>query len=115
MKRTLMAALIALAGIVQAAKVSSVTVKMSDGTDVNTGDVTARCQVKVGDEFDPEQCARDVRALRDAGEYDNIVLKAEQGAKGIDITYVVTPKLRFQGPLNVTGNDYWSVSKITSL
>ncbi len=115
MKRTLMAALIALAGIVQAAKVSSVTVKMSDGTDVNTGDVTARCQVKVGDEFDPEQCARDVRALRDAGEYDNIVLKAEQGAKGIDITYVVTPKLRFQGPLNVTGNDYWSVSKINSL
>ena len=38
MKRTLMAALIALAGIVQAAKVSSVTVKMSDGTDVNTGE-----------------------------------------------------------------------------
>ena len=115
MKITLLAAFLALVGMVQAAKVSSVSVKMSDGTDLNTGDVTARCQVKVGDEFDPEQCARDVRALRDAGEYDNIVLKAEHGAKGIDITYVVTPKLRFQGPLNVNGNDYWSVSKITSL
>ena len=77
MKITLLAALLALAGMLQAAKVSSVSVKMSDGTDLNTGDVIARCQVKVGDEFDPEQCARDVRALRDVGEYDNIVLKAE--------------------------------------
>ena len=115
MKITLLAALLAIAGMTQAAKVSSVSVKMSDGTDLNTGDVIARCQVKVGDEFDPEQCARDVRALRDVGEYDNIVLKAEHGANGIDITYVVTPKLRFQGPLNVNGNDYWSRSKITSL
>ena len=67
MKKTLLAALLALAGTVQAAKVTSVSVKMSDGSDV-TGDVTARCQVKVGDEYDPGQCARDVRALRDAGE-----------------------------------------------
>jgi hypothetical protein len=35
--------------------------------------------------------------------------------KGIDVIYIVTRKLRFQGPLNVTGNDYWSVSKITKL
>ena len=114
MKKTLLAALLALAGTVQAAKVTSVSVKMSDGSDV-TGDVTARCQVKVGDEYDPGQCARDVRALRDAGEYDNITVKVEHGANGIDVIYVVTPKLRFQGPLNVTGNDFWSVSKITSL
>ena len=113
MKRMLLAAAIALACAAQAARVASVTVKMSDGSTVNTGDVTARCQVKVGDEYDPSQCARDVRALRDTDEYDNITVKAEHGAKGIDITYIVTPKLRFQGPLNVTGNDYWSVSKIT--
>ena len=114
MKKTLLAALLALAGMVQAAKVASVNVKMSDGS-VVTGDVTARCQVKVGDEYDPSQCARDVRALRDTGEYEDIAVKADHGAEGIDITYVVTPKLRFQGPLNVTGNDYWSLSKITSL
>ncbi len=114
MKKTLLAALLALAGTVQAAKVTSVAVRMSDGSDV-TGDVTARCQLKVGDEYDPQQCARDVRALRDTGEYDDIAVEAEHGAKGIDVTYVVKPKLRFQGPLNVTGNDYWSVSKITSL
>ena len=114
MKKTLLAALLALAGMVQAAKVTSVNVKMSDGSAV-TGDVTARCQVKVGDEYDPAQCARDVAALRDTGEYDNITVKADHGASGIDVTYVVTPKLRFQGPLNVTGNDFWSLSKITSL
>ena len=114
MKKTLLAALLALAGMVQAAKVTSVNVKMSDGSGV-TGDVTARCQVKVGDEYDPSQCARDVRALRDTGEYEDITVKADHGATGIDVTYVVTPKLRFQGPLNVTGNDFWSLSKITSL
>ncbi len=115
MRKMLLAAVLAMAWAGQAAKVSSVTVKMSDGSDVNTSDVTARCQVKVGDDYDPTQCARDVRALRDSGEYDDITVKAEHGAKGIDITYLVTRKLRFQGPLNVTGNDYWSVSKITKL
>ena len=115
MRKMLLAAVLALAWSGQAAKVSSVTVRMSDGSDVNTGDVTARCQVKVGDEYDPGQCARDVRALRDSGEYDDIAVKAEHGPKGIDVIYIVTRKLRFQGPLNVTGNDYWSVSKITKL
>ena len=115
MKTMLLAALLAFAGMAQAAKVSSVSVKMSDGSDVNTGDVAARCQVKVGDEYDPLQCSRDVRALRDAGEYDNITVEATHGTAGIDVTYVITPKLRFQGPLNVIGNDYWSVSKITRL
>ncbi len=115
MKKVLLTVLLAWAGVGLAARVSSVTVEMSDGSDVNTGDVIARCQVKVGDEYDPAQCARDVRALRDAGEYDDITVKADHGAKGIDITYVIVRKLRFQGPLNVTGNDYWSVSKIAKL
>ena len=47
-----------------AAKVSSVSVKLADGGE-DTGDVLARCMVKAGDEYDPQQCARDVRTLRD--------------------------------------------------
>ena len=97
-----------------AAKVASVAVKTVDG-DEQTGDILARCQVKAGDEYDPQQCARDVRALRDAGEFDEISVKAEQGADGISVTYVVKRKMRFQGPLNVKGNDYWGVGKITQL
>ena len=97
-----------------AAKVSSVSVKLADGGE-DTGDVLARCMVKAGDEYDPQQCARDVRTLRDANEFEDITVKAEQSADGVAVTYVVTRKKRFQGPLNVKGNDYWGVGKITDL
>ena len=97
-----------------AAKVSSVSVKLSDGGK-DAGDVLARCMVKAGDEYDPQQCARDVRALRDANEFENISVKAEQSKDGVAVTYLVTRKKRFKGPLNVKGNDYWGVGKITDL
>ncbi len=97
-----------------AAKVSSVSVKMSDGGE-DTGDVLARCMVKAGDEYDPQQCARDVRTLRDANEFEDISVKAEQAADGVAVTYLVTRKKRFKGPLNVKGNDFWGVGKITDL
>ena len=97
-----------------AAKVSSVTVKMADGGE-DTGDALARCMVKAGDEYDPQQCARDVRTLRDSNAFEDITVKAEQAAYGVAVTYVITRKRRFQGPLNVKGNDFWNVSKITSL
>ena len=97
-----------------AAKVSSVSVKLADGGE-DAGDVLARCMVKAGDEYDPQQCARDVRTLRDTNEFEDITVKADQAADGVSVTYVVTRKKRFQGPLNVKGNDYWGVGKITNL
>ena len=97
-----------------AAKVSSVSVKLADGGE-DTGDVLARCMVKAGDEYDPQQCARDVRTLRDTNEFEDIAVKANQAADGVSVVYVVTRKKRFQGPLNVKGNDYWGVGKITNL
>ncbi len=112
MKRGVLAVALAVTCATFAAKVASVTVKSADGAVDGVGDVAARCQMRVGDEYDPAQCARDVRALRDAGEFDDIVVKAEQGAKGIDITYVVTHKMRFQGPLGVKGCEYWNEGKI---
>ena len=84
MKRMVLAVALAMAGAAAAAKVSSVSVKAADGDAGDVGDVAARCQVKVGDEYDPAQCARDVRALRDAGEFDDITVSAEHGADGID-------------------------------
>lgn len=111
MKRMVLAAALAVAGMASAAKVASVSVKTADGVE-DVGDAAARCQVKVGDEYDPAQCARDVRALRDAGTFDDIVVKAEQGVNGVDVTYVVKHKMRFQGPLAVKGCDYWNEGKI---
>lgn len=112
MKRMVLAVALAVAGMASAAKVASVSVKAADGDVEDVGDAAARCQVKVGDEYDPAQCARDVRALRDAGTFDDIVVKAEQGLNGVDVTYVVKHKMRFQGPLAVKGCDYWNEGKI---
>lgn len=112
MKRMVLAVALAVAGMASAAKVASVSVKAADGDVEDVGDAAARCQVKVGDEYDPAQCARDVRALRDAGTFDDIVVKAEQGVNGVDVTYVVKHKMRFQGPLAVKGCDYWNEGKI---
>lgn len=112
MKRMVLAVALAVAGMASAAKVASVSVKAADGDMEDVGDAAARCQVKVGDEYDPAQCARDVRALRDAGTFDDIVVKAEQGVNGVDVTYVVKHKMRFQGPLAVKGCDYWNEGKI---
>lgn len=112
MKRMVLSVALAVAGMASAAKVASVSVKAADGDVEDVGDAAARCQVKVGDEYDPAQCARDVRALRDAGTFDDIVVKAEQGVNGVDVTYVVKHKMRFQGPLAVKGCDYWNEGKI---
>lgn len=112
MKRMVLAVALAVVGMASAAKVASVSVKAADGDVEDVGDAAARCQVKVGDEYDPAQCARDVRALRDAGTFDDIVVKAEQGVNGVDVTYVVKHKMRFQGPLAVKGCDYWNEGKI---
>ena len=112
MKRMVLAVALAVAGMASAAKVASVSVKAADGDVEDVGDAAARCQVKVGDEYDPAQCARDVRALRDAGTFDDIVVKAEQGLNGVDVTYVVKHKMRVQGPLAVKGCDYWNEGKI---
>ena len=112
MKRMVLAVALAVAGMASAAKVASVSVKAADGDVEDVGAAAARCQVKVGDEYDPAQCARDVRALRDAGTFDDIVVKAEQGLNGVDVTYVVKHKMRFQGPLVVKGCDYWNEGKI---
>ena len=117
MRKLLLTTAVALMGAlaVQAVKVASVSVKLAEGADDNIGDVVARCLVKVGDEYDPAQCARDVQALRDSGEFEDIAVRAEQGSSGIDVVYVVTRKMRFVGPLSVRGNDYWGESKIAKL
>jgi len=113
MKRIIVATLVAAAVLqLQAAKVVNVTARSARGGDADISDVMARCEVKVGSQYDPAACARDVKALRDSGEYEDISVEAKHVGDGIDITYVITPKPRYQGPLNCKGNEYWNASKI---
>ena len=92
MKRLLtVAALFGAALQLQAAKVVNVSVRGSRSGDVSVSDVTARCEVKTGSEYDPAACARDVKALRDTGEYEDISVEAKHVDGGIDVVYVVVP------------------------
>ena len=113
MKKLTLAAAIAAATVqLYAAKVVNVSARLSKGGDADVSDVTARCEVKPGLEYDPAACARDVKALRDSGEYEDITVEAKHVADGIDVTYLITPKPRYLGPLNCKGNEYWNASKI---
>ncbi|MBO5941433.1 MAG: outer membrane protein assembly factor BamA [Kiritimatiellae bacterium] len=111
-KLVLVAAIFAAAVGLQAAKVVNVTARSSRAGDASLSGVTARCEVKVGMEYDPAACARDVKSLRDAGEYEDISVEASHVDGGIEIVYVITPKPRYHGPLNCKGNTYWNASKI---
>ncbi len=117
MKRCLMAMAAAVAAAMQleAARVVAVSARSTtaDGADVSA--VTSRCEVKAGSEYDPAACARDVKALRDSSEYEDIAVEARHVDGGIDVVYVVTPKPRYHGPLNCRGNEYWNASKIAKL
>ena len=112
MRKLLLGALLMGVFSAQAARVASVTVKSLNGADVNLSDAQAQCQVKPGDDYDPTQCQRDVRALRDLGKFDEITVKVEETVDGIDVTYLIKRKMRFQGPLAVKGCKYWNEGKI---
>jgi outer membrane protein assembly factor BamA len=95
MKNTLLfASMISAVLQLQAAKVVSVSARSSAAGDIDVSDVTARCEVRQGSEYDPAACARDVKALRDAGEYDDISVEAKHVDGGIEVVYVVAPKSR---------------------
>ncbi len=113
MKRMLTAAVAAATAFqLYAAKVVSVSARSSRGGVADVSDVISRCEVKPNSTYDPAVCARDVKALRDSGEYDDISVEAKHVADGIDVVYVITPKPRYHGPLNCKGNEYWNASKI---
>lgn len=115
MKKLFLPLLLACAAACTAegARVASVKAVSADGLDENLGDVVSRCRVKAGDEYDAQLTARDVRELRDSGEFEDISVKVDEGPRGVDVSYVVKRKMRFLAPLNVKGADYWSVGKIT--
>ena len=98
-----------------AVTVNSVTARDPSGKE-SFGEVLVRCEAKAGSEYDPAVCQRDIKTLRDVKEFDDISVEVTETSNGeVDITYVVTRKKRFQGPLAVTGNEYWGAGKIARL
>ena len=109
-------AFFALVGSVAAlaTEVSEVKVKALDGFGGDTSSVATRCQTKVGATYDPVTVTRDVTALKDSGEFDEINADAKRTAAGVEVIFYVKRKMRYAGPLVVQGNEELSVSKIAS-
>ena len=88
MKKLLLLSFVSLlaAFSAEAVKVASVKAVSADGPDENIGDVISRCRVKPGQDYDAQQTSRDVRELRDSGEYDDVTVKVEEGTDGLEVT-----------------------------
>ena len=103
----------ALAMAAGAATVSDVKVKVLDGFGGDASAVLARCQTKPGTPYDAVTVARDVQSLNAAGDYQEIGVDAQSAEDGgVEVTFYVRRKMRFQAPLVVKGNDYFGESKI---
>ena len=97
-----------------AADVTEVRVKALDGFGGDASFVSSRCQVKAGKPYDPVTVTRDVTALKDSGEFEDITADARRVADGVEVTYYVKRKMRYAAPLAVEGNEELSESKVSN-
>jgi len=114
MKKIVAFGVVCLVGSAFAADVADVRVKALDGFGGETSQVLVRCQTKMGATYDPVTVTRDVKALRETGEFEEIAADAQNGENGVEVTFYVKRKLRYQAPLEVKGCDYYGASKIAS-
>lgn len=95
-----------------AADVADVKVKALDGFGGDVGSVLKRCQTKPGSAYDPVTVTRDVNTLKDSGEFEEITADAQKSTAGVEVTFIVKRKMRYQAPLVVKGCDYFSESRV---
>ncbi len=113
--KTLLIALASIAGFAaSAAQVSAVKVKTLDSFGGDVGSIVSRCQTKVGQTYDPVVVSRDVNALKDADEFEDIHADAERTEDGVSVTFIVRRKLRYHAPLKVVGCSALSESKVAT-
>ena len=111
-KLTVLLAAVSTIACAHAAKVIGVQVRALDGFGGDTSSVLARCQTQEGAEYDPVTVSRDVTALNDSGEFQEISVDAQRAADGVEVVFYVKRKVRYQAPLVVKGNDFFGESKI---
>ena len=107
-------ALIALftSAAVWSAQVVDVKFKALDGFGGDTGSIASRCQTKKGQEYDPATLTRDVGALKDSSEFEDISADAQRVGDGVEVTFYVKRKMRYSEPATVKGANAFSVSKV---
>ncbi len=100
---------------VSAANVVDVSVRALDGFGGDTSAVLTRCQTRTGSVYDPVTVSRDVNALTNSGEFQEITADARRVEDGVEVVFYVKRKLRYHAPLTVKGANYFSESKIAKL
>lgn len=110
--KTILAVLSLFGSVAFAADVTDVKIKALDGFGGDTSSVASRCQTAVGKPYDPITVTRDVEALKNSGEFEDISADAQRNAAGVEVTFLVKRKMRFAGPLVVQGNEAFSESKV---
>ena len=116
MKTLVFFSAIAAVSVVSAAQVSEVKVRALDAFGGDVGSVVSRCQTKAGVEYDPVAVSRDVTALKDSGEFEDIRVDAQPTAGGekVEVTFFVKRKFRYHAPIQVIGASEFSESKVAS-
>ena len=94
------------------AQVVDVKFKALDGFGGDTGSIASRCQTKKGQEYDPATLTRDVGALKDSSEFEDISADAQRVEGGVEITFYVKRKMRYRAPAVVKGAEALSESKV---
>ena len=94
------------------AQVVDVKFKALDGFGGDTGSIASRCQTKKGQEYDPATLTRDVSALKDSSEFEDISADAQRVNDGVEITFFVKRKMRYSAPATVKGANAFSASKV---
>ncbi len=95
-----------------AANVTDVSVKTLDGFGGDASSVLARCQTRKGAVYDESVLSRDVANLKASNEYQDISADAVRTADGVEVTFIVSRKMRFVAPASVQGAKALSESKI---
>lgn len=95
------------------AEIVDVQALASDGFGGEVGSVLSRCQVKVGDAYDPLVVTRDVAALTATGEFEEVKADAQSSAEGVAVVFVVRRKPRYNAPLVVEGCEFFDAAKIS--
>ena len=102
-----------LSSVAMAIDVTEVKVKTLDGFGGDSGSVVSRCQTKAGAKYDETIVTRDVTQLKSSGEFEEIAADAVKNAHGgVDVVFYVKRKVRYNAPLVLEGNEFFSESKI---
>ena len=110
--KTILAFIALFGSVAFAAEIVDVKVKALDGFGGNADSVVSRCQAKVGTEYSEVTVTRDVNSLKSSGEFEDISADAQRKANGVEITYFVKRKVRYQAPLAVEGCEFFDESRV---